>query len=110
MGELLEITKKRNANFWWMAKTLRETVELFGQCRRGEYVGDETDNINKQFGPFYCGVNKPMIIPSFDIRLNAPTSTTMQIEVALKFGGRNGTIIQLNNDSHGKYDNLRAFN
>merc|ERR1712228_217179 len=52
-----------------------------------------------------------MIIPSFNIRLNAPTSTTMQIEVALKFAGRNGTIIQLNNDSDGgKVDYLRSFN
>merc|ERR1712228_902760 len=108
--EHLEVTKKRNAMFWWMAKTLRETVELFGQCRCGDMNDNEDTFINQQYGPFYCGVNKPMIIPSFNIRLNAPTSTTMQIEVALKFGGRNGTIIQLNNDSHGKYDNLRAFN
>merc|ERR1712228_1144662 len=104
--EPLEVTKKRNSMFWWMAKTLRETVELFGKCRRYDY-----DNvINQQFGPFYCGVNKPMIIPSFNIRLNAPTSTTMQIGVALKFGGRNGTIIQLNNDSRGDVDYLRSFN
>merc|ERR1712228_605586 len=34
----------------------------------------------------------------------------MQIEVALKFGGRNGTIIKLNNDSNGDNDPLRSFN
>merc|ERR1712228_275530 len=108
--EPLEITKKRNAMFWWMAKTLRETVELFGQGRDGHIDKEIRKRINKQFGPFYCGVNKAMIIPSFNIRLNAPTSTTMQIEVALKFGGMSGTIIQLNNDSDGNVDLLRSFN
>ena len=75
--EPLEVTKKRNAMFWWMAKTLRETVELFGQCRHGNsWWNEETKEFEDLFkGPFYSGVNKPMIIPSFNIRLNAPTST-----------------------------------
>merc|ERR1712228_782026 len=41
--EPLEVTKKRNAMFWWMAKTLRETVELFGGCKHD----------NSSYGPFY---------------------------------------------------------
>merc|ERR1712228_1153518 len=66
---------------------------------------------NSVKGPFYCGVNKVMVLPQFNLRLSAPTSTTMQIEVAHKFATRNGTVIQLNNNSNGPYvDHLRLFN
>merc|ERR1712228_112101 len=102
--EPLEVTKERNREFWWMSKTLRETVELFGQCR-SEYA----DNGGVK-GPFYCGVNKVMVLPQFNLRLCAPTSTTMHIEVAHKFATRNGTVIQLNNNSGGQFDFLRLFN
>merc|ERR1712039_61137 len=33
--EPMEITKERNRNYWWMSKTLRETVELYGKSRGG---------------------------------------------------------------------------
>merc|ERR1712228_795249 len=103
--EPLEVTKERNREFWWMSKTLRETVELFGQCRRGDL------DKNSVKGPFYCGVNKVMVLPQFNLRLCAPTSTTMQIEIALKFATSNGTVIQLNNNSSDdKFDDLRLFN
>merc|ERR1712228_916667 len=114
--EPLEVTKERNREFWWMSKTLRETVELYGQCREGDDNPDPNKwqskhNINTAFGPFYCGVNKVMVLPQFNLRLCAPTSTTMQIEIALKFATSNGTVIQLNNNSYDdQYDKLRLFN
>merc|ERR1712003_4826 len=37
-------------------------------------------------------------IPQFAIRLNGPTSTSVHGEVAMRFGGVKGMIIQLNND------------
>lgn len=107
--ESLEVTKERNREFWWMSKTLRETVELFGQCRSGDYDGNG-NRINTVKGPFYCGVNKVMVLPQFNLRLCAPTSTTMQIEIALKFATSNGTVIQLNNNSYNLVDQLRLFN
>ena len=57
--ETLKSVKTRNALFYWMSRRLRELGELFGQCRY--YLSN-----NQQFGPFYCGVNKAMIIPSFN--------------------------------------------
>merc|ERR1712228_337442 len=54
--------------------------------------------------------NKVMVLPQFNLRFCAPTSTTMQIEIALKFATRNGTVIQLNNNSNGDHDKLRLFN
>eukprot|EP01084_Bolivina_argentea_P250689 420141_1 len=38
-----------------------------------------------------------MNMPQFNIRLCSPTSTSMQIEVAIRFSGRNGIILQFNN-------------
>ncbi len=66
---------------------MRETVEVYGQSnKRGNN------------GPFYSGLSVVLIIPQFCIRLNAPTSTTKQIEVSMRFEGSNGCIIQLNNN------------
>ena len=112
--EPLEVTKERNRNFWWMSKTLRETVELHGQSRKGDVNPDiekyqPEHRLNKQLGPFYCGVNRVMVLPQFNLRLCAPTSTTMQILVAMKFAGPNGSVIQLNNNSGGDFDDLRCF-
>jgi len=49
-------------------------------------------------GPFYCGMNVVLNIPQFSFRLNGPTSTSVHIEVAMRFGGVEGMLIQLNND------------
>ena len=62
-----------------------------------------------------------MNIPSFSMRLSSPTSTSMQISVAIKFSGREGMVITLNNpatrDKCGgnvtggyEYGWLRSFN
>eukprot|EP01084_Bolivina_argentea_P306808 530231_1 len=74
--------KSRNRKYYWFSRILRETVELFG------YSPDEET-------PFYTGVDTVLEMPSFRIRLCAPTSTTTQIEVALKFSGTGGMVLQL---------------
>eukprot|EP01084_Bolivina_argentea_P245943 411689_1 len=51
-GEHLKSIKKRNRNYYNLSKTLRETVECFGN------TGDEYGSINHIYyenGPFYCG-------------------------------------------------------
>jgi len=52
-----------------------------------------------------------MNLPSFRMRLCSPTSTTSQIEVAMKFAGSHGMILQLQTKgivSHA-YAHVRAF-
>eukprot|EP01084_Bolivina_argentea_P008921 16699_1 len=66
-----------------MSRILRETVEIFGIDK--EYRG----------ASFYTGISFVMSIPSFRIRLCSPSSTSTQIEVAIKFSGRNGMILKL---------------
>eukprot|EP01084_Bolivina_argentea_P232021 391145_1 len=66
--EMLQSIKKRNSVYWWLSKTLRETVEVFGCNSRGPYRPTMT-------GPYYCGMSVVLNIPSFHIRLCSPTST-----------------------------------
>eukprot|EP01083_Nonionella_stella_P275594 936072_1 len=94
--EPLSLVKRRNREYWWLSKLLRETVECFGENRDDDTL----------YGPFYCGMSCVMIIPEFNIRLYSATSTSKQIAVAMKFSGPNGMLLQLNNDMHGW---LRAF-
>eukprot|EP01084_Bolivina_argentea_P150987 263599_1 len=47
------------------------------------------------------------IIPEFNIRLCSPTSTSINIEVAIRFSGHYGMIIQLNNNNS---PYIRGFN
>merc|ERR1712154_520520 len=70
-----------------------------GQPKRssGDFGGDESR------GPFYCGMGAVLNIPQFAIRLNGPTSTSLFIEVAVRFGGVEGMIIQLNNEENPAY-------
>eukprot|EP01083_Nonionella_stella_P189925 703451_1 len=101
--EPISLVKKRNRKYWWLSKMLREAVECFGCCR---YERDTNPGLS---GPFYCGMSCVMVIPEFNIRLYSPTSTSRQIEIALKFSGANGMVLQLNNMSSGENDRLRAF-
>ena len=75
--------KQRNSRYYHWSKRLREAVELFG---------DYNYDIDP---PFYTGISCVMEMQSFSIRLCAPTSTSVQMEVAVKFSGSNGIIMQL---------------
>ena len=92
MEELKDI-KKRNSNYYHLSKILRETVECYGQCSDG----DPPDFNNKLIGKFYSGMGIELSLCSFKIRLCSPTSTSKQKEVATKFSGDKGIIIQFDN-------------
>ena len=81
--ETISGVKRRNRKYFWWSKTLRETVELFGP------------NASSMEQPFYTGMSYIMNMPSFSIRLCSPTSTSVQLAVAVKFGGGKGLILQL---------------
>ena len=99
--ESMESVKKRNSEFWWQSKLLRETVEIFGQM--GYRDKDHLNLRNNEEGPYYSGVNCILAIPEFNIRLDSPTSTTKQIAVSMNFATREGMILQLDDtgSSHG---------
>ena len=107
--ESLHNIKKRNATFYWMSRYLRELVEIFGKCSLGDY--DENDDfVNEMNGPFYTGLDVKLFISQFAMRLNSPTSTSKQLEVAMKFGGTNGTILTFDNPKYNdQYQYLRCW-
>ena len=113
--------KNNNREFAIWSRLLRETVELFGQNgseslllrETVEIFGQDDGDYNKMYaarGIFYCGVDHLLPIPEFCIRLCCPTSTTKQIEVATRFAGSDGIIIQFNNCGYLFGDKLRSFN
>ena len=89
--ETLSQVKYRNSHYYFWSKILRETVELYGE--RSAHHEDES---------YYSGISIIMSLPSFSIRLCSPTSTSVHIEVALKFSGEEGLILNMNmNDEMG---------
>eukprot|EP01084_Bolivina_argentea_P113058 201587_1 len=93
----LSFVHKRNREFSNWSRLLRETVEIYGGC-----------NYSIK-GPFYCGMDRIMVMNEFNIRLCAPTSTSLEIEVADRFGGDNGIVIQMNNNGYANANKLRCF-
>ena len=85
--ESFEHVRIRNSYYWWWSKILRETVELYG--------------MQKKYGPFFTGLSFVMDIPQYQIKLNSPTSTSTYLEVAMKFAGDQGMIIELNCSPYG---------
>ena len=97
--EILKAVKERNKYFYFMSKYLIEAVNCFGINGFGEYDEQLDEVINKESGPFYSGINCVINIPSFRIRLRAPTSTTKQPQVAYNFADHDGMVLSLNNNN-----------
>eukprot|EP01084_Bolivina_argentea_P279410 477678_1 len=98
--ETLDSIKKRNSVYYWFSRRLRECVEMYGHCQWSVPISftESQPKIEKKSalsGPFYCGMNTAMHMPSFNIRLCSPTSTSIQLAVAVQFSGCHGMVIQL---------------
>ena len=79
-------------------------MELYG------IHGDSANGRNKGLrGPFFTGLSFVLNIPQFGITLNSPTSTSVHIEVATKFAGDHGMIVELGIGSDFNMVNLRVF-
>eukprot|EP01084_Bolivina_argentea_P306181 529038_1 len=72
--------KDRNSKYYHTAKYLREIIQYYGVRGDGDYDEEIGKNINISWGPFYTGMSVTLNMESFMIRLNAPTSTSKQIE------------------------------
>eukprot|EP01084_Bolivina_argentea_P266085 451211_1 len=100
--------KEKNREFAIWSRILRETVELYGENGLSVDVDDDGNETYTAQGPFYTGMSFVMVVPEFHIRLCSPTSTSTKMAVAIRFGGDEGIVIQLNNKQLGK--NLCCFN
>ena len=78
--QLLHQIKKHNSMYYHWAKTFRNLIKEFGQnYKKGN--GD----LSNLVGPFYCGMSVVLNIPEFNMFINGPLSTSLQIQVSLKF-------------------------
>lgn len=91
-GELLNEIKKRNQQFWFLSKSLIEMVNVYG------IYGDKYGNPNgHEKGPYFCGLSRTLLFPSYNIRLTGPCSTSRQLSVATRFAEKNGIILKFMN-------------
>ena len=90
--EPMNVTKERNRKYAYWSKLLLETVQVYGD------TGEFWDG-GMLCGPFYCGMSTVMRMPQFQILLQSPTSTSLHVEVAMKFSGEEGIIIEFNNSN-----------
>eukprot|EP01084_Bolivina_argentea_P120088 212874_1 len=102
--------KTKNAEYGNWSKLLRETIEYYGCSGEGVWDEEKEKFIDKLTGPFFCGISRVMAIGSFNMRLCGPTSTSIHIEVGIRFSGDDGTILQFNNNGDHNSKTLRAFN
>ena len=125
----LSAAKNRNERYWWWSKTLLETVQVYGKAYHENFHPRDhwaeifrTDGSNKDIGdvkwangiptykdhkgPFYSGMAKVLDMPQFNIQLFSPTSTSVDIEVAMKFCGESGIIIEVDNSKVGQRTRL----
>eukprot|EP01084_Bolivina_argentea_P182813 315544_1 len=107
LTETIENITKRNSKYYWLSRRLRECVEIYGQCRVGDYKNNK--NVNILSGPFYCSMNSTNTISSVHMKLCSPTSVSKHIEVSVKFIDKEATILQFNNPYSLQTKYLRCF-
>eukprot|EP01083_Nonionella_stella_P036597 99843_1 len=107
--EALSAVKARNSHYWWMSKSLCETVQLYGQSGEGEYNEKTGKYENKLCGPFYCGLSRVMPLDGMSIQINGPFSTSLTIETAINFAGREGIVVQFDNTADYYSKRVRGF-
>ena len=86
-NESLSSIKERNQKYHHMAKYLNEAVTYFG-------INGET-----QSGPFYCGMNMVLQVPSFAATLNGPISTSKNLGIISRLCESKGMIFEFDNRS-----------
>ena len=75
-------SKKGIQKFGIKIKCLRETIECYGTYGYSN-LAKQYENLQK--GPYFTDVNDVIPISQFSLHLYSPTSTSKDIEVALKF-------------------------
>ena len=86
--------KNHNSKYYYWSKILKETIKEYGQnnTRRGG-----NGLLSKLDGPFFCGMCVVLNITQFNMFIYSPLSTSVHLEIAMKFSGEEGMILEMNN-------------
>merc|ERR1712087_93256 len=90
--ESIKNVNARNSRFYFCSRFLREAVMYYG-CAGNENAAPN----GAQSGPFFTGMSIVMKLPQFTIGFQGPTSTSKKREIAWRFAGPNGMVIELKN-------------
>eukprot|EP01084_Bolivina_argentea_P065129 118735_1 len=82
--ESIKSVAQRNAKYFHISKNLREVIQYYGSITES--------------GSFFLGLDVVLNISEFGIRLNAPTSTSMRKEIAIRIATKRGMLIVVNNE------------
>ena len=101
--QLLKQIKKHNSMYYHWSKILRQLISDYGQkYKKGN------GHLSELSGPFFCGMSVVLNIPQFNMFIYSPLSTSVQIQVSLKFSGIKGMVLELDN-SEGSSQDLRGM-
>eukprot|EP01083_Nonionella_stella_P204882 746588_1 len=109
MFESLTSVNARNSRYWWLSRSLYELVQFYGQSCEGQYNENTAEFEDKLCGPFFWGLYRLITFPEVSIRLYGPVSTSKQIEVAMKFSGKQGILVQLHTTGDFYCKQVRGF-
>ena len=101
--EPLGSIRKRNERYYWLSKGLTEMISDYGQS-----YDREVGLLSKLCGPFYTGMSFVMNVNDFKMKLAGPTSSSVHKEVAIRFGGQNGMLLEFDN-SYGSGRKVHGF-
>jgi len=86
--------KKHNSFYYHWSKILRQTIYDYGQSyRKGNGL------LSKLRGPFYSGMSVVLTLSKFAMYINSPLSTSVHLEVAVKFADQEGMILEMDNNA-----------
>ena len=95
--ELIHHIKKRNSKYFHWSKILKTTITRYGQCYSKNTISNCA--LGRLCGPFYCGINIILNISQFYMYTYGPLSTSVHLEVAMKFSGAEGMILEMDNET-----------
>ena len=93
-------------------------IHYFGAYCHGKYDKARSGFVNRrriyvswcdETGQFFTGMSQIMTFPSFNIKLNSPTSTSRHLEVALHFSDEDGVVVRFNNNGLQNNDRTACF-
>ena len=76
---------------------MKQLITQYGQCYGTDYLNGSNGLLPKLTGPFFCGMGAVLRIPEFAMSINSPLSTSVHLEVAIKFCGDEGMILEMEN-------------
>ena len=95
--QVLSQIKRHNSMYYHWSKILKQLISQYGQCYDTKFVTGSNGLLDRLTGPFFCGMSAVLSIPEFAMFIHSPLSTSIHLEVAMRFSGDRGMILEMDN-------------